>query len=860
MTAMARVSRGISLEDWEDKTQLTETELQGVYDLQDACEELPLPSNWISSSPALAKSSSGLRTPESFSNATLTPLNAGALSSRLTALTTRPRSSTNLLVETAAADSEFQTRSAHGIGSEKPIETLQQFFDWFAVMESEMEKDQEDIYRNYLSVVSLYRESCDEFLADLQATAGLFDELGSEYGYVEKRTRSLQTACEKLLNEQERLIKLADELADRLAYFNQLEPIAKLFNSPGDDVCLHPDFVPMLQRLDECIEYMQQHCMTRGMTVVKMYLVNTIKSVGYDIYKQISSKPADQPLALSKQTTLFYVKFRLVSSTIKPLSIELEKRCEGHKEYQSLYQDALNAYFQTRQNLLGPVISRKIQELGPYGDLLAFARNGCAYMMNLCMDEFNLFYNFFRTGEDELYSFLDLLTSYLYDHLRPRIIHENNISVLSELCSIFQMYVLRDDTLAGLDDTDETSRHKLEFGHLIENVLEDSQGRLVFRAQTYIDNDIQKYQPKSEDYEIVPAVTPKLLTKHLLFETATEQLPKTSVVLEGSKAVVPENAGVPATLPIEEDAAEGKQSNEEKNASISTSDSPLGQGTDSLRGWFPTLQKTLWILSKLYHTVQTVVFEDLAQDAVSICNKSLKTAAEIITTNKSRLDGQLFLIKHLLVLKEQLAPFEANLVHSGKTLDFSHVTDTLSSFQQNRALIFNPNALIGLAQRGMPRVVEISLDSRRDIDRELKRVCEDFITDCARGAAEPLTNFMVKLRAIVYSQISTLRSAHIETRDQTLPKDVRDTAAQFKESAGERIGFVLRKLREYVNDYKIEQILMKPIQTNILEQYKAFYQTVEDMNIHDNSYSLMSVEVTALWLSQLKDQVDQVSQ
>ena len=55
------------------------------------------------------------------------------------------------------------------------------------------------------------------------------------------------------------MIKLADALAERLAYFNQLEPIAKLFNSPGDDICLHPDFVPMLQKLDECIEYMQQH-------------------------------------------------------------------------------------------------------------------------------------------------------------------------------------------------------------------------------------------------------------------------------------------------------------------------------------------------------------------------------------------------------------------------------------------------------------------------------------------------------------------------------------------------------------------------------------------------------------------------
>ena len=67
------------------------------------------------------------------------------------------------------------------------------------------------------------------------------------------------------------------------------------------------------------------------------------------------------------------------------------------------------------------------------------------------------------------------------------------------------------------------------------------------------------------------------------------------------------------------------------------------------------------------------MFEDLAQEAVSICKQSLAIASENVSMNHSKLDGQLFLIKHLLILKEQLAPFEANLVHAGKELDFSHV-------------------------------------------------------------------------------------------------------------------------------------------------------------------------------------------
>jgi hypothetical protein len=45
---MARVMRGISLEDWEDKTRLNEKQLQSVYEIKQTCTELPLPSSWVS--------------------------------------------------------------------------------------------------------------------------------------------------------------------------------------------------------------------------------------------------------------------------------------------------------------------------------------------------------------------------------------------------------------------------------------------------------------------------------------------------------------------------------------------------------------------------------------------------------------------------------------------------------------------------------------------------------------------------------------------------------------------------------------------------------------------------------------------
>lgn len=142
-----------------------------------------------------------------------------------------------------------------------------------------------------------------------------------------------------------------------------------------------------------------RQCMTRGITLIKMYVVSTLKTLGYDVYKQVNTKDA----TMGKQIAMYYVKFKTIAPTIRSLTAQVEKRCD-HKEYQSLYEDMLHAYFQTRQQLLSPLISKKIQQLSPSEkNLLDFAKNGCAYMMSLCSDEHNLFYNFFqKSGEQAL--------------------------------------------------------------------------------------------------------------------------------------------------------------------------------------------------------------------------------------------------------------------------------------------------------------------------------------------------------------------------------------------------------------------------------------------------------------------------
>lgn len=52
---------------------------------------------------------------------------------------------------------------------------------------------------------------------------------------------------------------------------------------------------------------------------------------------------------------------------------------------------------------------------------------------------------------------------------------------------------------------------------------------------------------------------------------------------------------------------------------------------------------------------QPAIFEDIAQEAVSLCRQSLVSSGTIIGQRNapaSTLDGELFLVRHLLILKE----------------------------------------------------------------------------------------------------------------------------------------------------------------------------------------------------------------
>lgn len=70
--------------------------------------------------------------------------------------------------------------------------------------------------------------------------------------------------------------------------------------------------------------------------------------------------------------------------------------------------------------------------------------------------------------------------------------------------------------------------------------------------------------------------------------------------------------------------------------------------------WYPPVRRTLVCLSKLYRCLEREIFQGLSQEALTACMDSLAKASTQIAVQKTAMDGQLFEIKHLLILREQV--------------------------------------------------------------------------------------------------------------------------------------------------------------------------------------------------------------
>ncbi|KAG8586063.1 hypothetical protein GDO81_005229 [Engystomops pustulosus] len=544
------------------------------------------------------------------------------------------------------------------------IETAQQFFSWFAQLQTHMDQDEGAKYREMREYLSGFQDQCDAILNDVNIALQHLESLQKQYLFVSTKTGTLHEACEQLLKEQSELVNLAESIQQKLSYFNELENINTKLNSPTLSVNSE-GFIPMLSKLDDCISYISAHpnykdypvymtkvkqCLSKAMHLMKTYTVNTLQNLTNQLMKRDPSTAPHSDNAF----TLFYVKFRGAAPKVRTLIEQMEQRSEKLPEYQLLLGEIHQCYLDQRENLLSPSITSTITDLTSQNnrDHCALVRSGCAFMVHVCQDEHQLYNEFFTKPTPKLDELLEKLCVALYDVLRPLIIHVVHLETLSELCGILKIEMLEDHVQNNADQLGA-------FAAVVKQMLEDVQERLVYRTHIYIQTDILGYKPAPGDL----AYPDKLEMMEQIAQSLKE---------EQKRLQSPDASFSDVHL---EDA-------EANNLIKSGSSESLGlraQNTISpadLHGmWYPTVRRTLVCLSKLYRCIDRAVFQGLSQEALSACIQSLLGASDAIMKNKTQVDGQLFLIKHLLIMREQIAPFHTEFTIKEISLDLKKTRD-----------------------------------------------------------------------------------------------------------------------------------------------------------------------------------------
>ncbi|KAI0633496.1 Sec34-domain-containing protein [Trametes polyzona] len=780
----------ISVEEWEASAPIGDVEVKSVNYVQAASERAALPPKFSVEDPGSSSRPS-------------TPALRGKLGQG-----SRP-STPNL-------SSAHRHTASHALHPKQPIQTPQQFYDWFSLIDRSVTHSQEAHIRAHLESVSDNLETCDRLIQRIDEIDREVEDMLQGWRSVEDSGKSLKDACELLLQERDRLLDMSVAIDERLEYFQELEHATRMLNHPGESLVLQTDFLYMVERVDVCIDYLKAHrhfkeaeiyllrfqqCMTRAMTLIKMYFVGSLRALTADVSKRLSEKD----VSTTAQMHLLYTRFQTVSGPLAPLLAELERRALAHPdELSALLAECHTAYFSARKSLLVGRLMEEIKGLDPSRtELVELTRAGCSYLKQLCTDEFNLFRAFFNSGEEQLYQYLENLCDYLYDDLRPRILHEPRLTALCEVCTVLQALMVLDvpsvpdassDEETDLDelnlDLEHPRRHRglrtLHISHLLQMVLQDAQTRLFFKAQSVIQSEIRYYVPK------------------------------------------PEDLAYPDKLVAARKPASGTEIKEKQSVSRIFQ----VKSWDKQETWYPTLQKTVWVLSQLHEFVKPAIFDELAQEAIKYCLQTLVSAAETLKSKNppaSVYDGHLFLLRHLLILKEMTQNLD--LVHRDvdRGVVLPGVPESLASVLGKTTSLL-PSAL--LSSLGMPRD-EDTTDVRHGIDQLLKQACEDVIKAIADGTSATYRTWAERLR-ILWSLDNEEPSGpnpkpHMDYAQvgswagQDSALNVINTIPwQFEKNVHEHA----TRLRLYIEDERTVGVLLKHAEERMVDDWMVFRTTV----------------------------------
>ncbi len=642
-----------------------------------------------------------------------------------------------------------------------------EFYKWFADVETSFLSEREMVYTQYADTLKQQGAALNDILSTIDAALTSYDDLKLQQLKVKGRVNSVQATCDRLERERENLENFAEEIANKLSFFD-------LHQIETTGIKDKTSVVEMLGKIEDGIAYLTSHTQYlssatyltkyralqhKALSSVKEYTQNAFTTATNVVLDAASTRNT----ATGIEMALLDVKFKAaVPDDLQKVIGAIQLRL-SRQDYSRLMHDIQRFYSEKRIEVLSEAVEEHLMNYQSSNELPMLIRLGCAYLIQLTQMEYQLFRYFFPSSDCEaLKLVITPLCTILYEIVRPYFIAMYDITSLCSIVSILKAEIL--DEQFGSEKGEALSAMR----PVIEEILADVQERLVYSMQHYIRDEIAYYTPTKED---------------LTFGESKE----------------------------EEDKE--KEKNGEQKAADFTN-------------LYPAVQNTLLCLSKTYSCLELKTFGGLAQEVIQYCTDSCIVASQEIAKASGLLMSQLFLIKNLLALREQLSLFDVDFGSQETELDFSHMRDHLRRILRGESSLFAlgaSNAVFQLIGNARPRISKTHFDSKRELEKKLKVACESYIMGVTKLSVEPMLSFITKVTTTRVASTKKALKDHAFATPSKLIEIVTTVNTALEDTLPKAIG----KMKKCLDSTNTQLVLFKPIKSNIAEAHGQIAHLLE---------------------------------
>ncbi|KAJ4416715.1 Golgi transport complex subunit 3 [Neurospora sp. IMI 360204] len=164
-------------------------------------------------------------------------------------------------------------------------------------------------YLLYHDQLALTERHLGTLIDDANSALKTLESLCQSFRAVEEQTTSFKAQCDDLLEEQKRLQTLADEVGTDLHYYAYLDNVSRRLNALGAGRLVDDDaFGDILANLDSCIEFMIKHpqyrdadtyqaryqaLLTKALHLLEVGFTNRLDQVSGELARQITNTQSE---------------------------------------------------------------------------------------------------------------------------------------------------------------------------------------------------------------------------------------------------------------------------------------------------------------------------------------------------------------------------------------------------------------------------------------------------------------------------------------------------------------------------------------------------------------------------------------